>query len=132
MENQLNEAAGIDTQASKTNKKEEEEEDALNDAWNDDFDDDAIAEDLEEPESAANDDPPTTTVAQENGGEGWDDQIIFDDSLQDVVPERTLPPPIGSDSLVSQLDQYPPELGSNEFVETHKRDSNQISSLHPL
>ena len=118
MENQLNEAAGIDTQASKTNKKEEEEEDALNDAWNDDFDDDAIAEDLEEPESAANDDPPTTTVAQENGGEGWDDQIIFDDSLQDVVPERTLPPPIGSDSLVSQLDQYPPELGSNEFVET--------------
>lgn len=116
MENQLNEAAGIDTQASKTNKKEEEEEDALNDAWNDDFDDDALDADLE-PESAAIDNPPSTDGGQENGGTVSDEQIVFDDSLQAVVREKTLPPPIGRDSLVSQLDEHLHELGAHQFVD---------------
>jgi hypothetical protein len=124
MENQLNEAAGIDINASKMNKKEDEEEDALNDAWNDDFDDDALDVDLE-PDSAAVDDSPSTELAEENGGTELDERIVSDDSLQGVVREKSLPSPIGSDSLVSQLDQFPPELGAHTFVEsppTHVRE----------
>jgi chromosome segregation ATPase len=110
MENQLNEAAGIEGQLAAAASAGGD--DALNDAWNDDFDDDDVFETTEKKVSEPPSVPPIIEEDDGGGGTAWGDDVNFDDALQDVQ-EKALPAPIRSDSIKSQLDDYPAE----NFVE---------------